>query len=433
MSKAESKYMRIRDFVSSGRGQVIVAFGFKILTAIGGFGVSWLIARLYGAPGVGLYGNLVNSSVLLSTLSLWGQDYVILRSVASDLKVGDIGAARGIVRGSTRLALTNFCVVMVASLCAYSFLSKDARFGGHTTLIFTLLPATLGLILMRTGAWALRAMGSIVESQGIEGPVSTGWVLLALLAFVIAFGSVPVWTLGPIYASSALASAAVAWTLYSRRTKAWPAASSIPAKHLLAIGTPMLISTVSNMATEWAALTSTSLATGNSGAGQLRIALQIMSAVSLVTAAFDSVLGPQIAGAWRIGDHARIKSLYRRATAGIVVLASPLLGCALFAPGLLMGLFGPDFRDAGMVLRVLAIGQLVSVAGGPVGTVLVMSRHDKWMVAYGIAGMVVMAIIAGLAVPHWGAVGGAWVVAGTMIFRRISAGLIVRYVAGVKL
>lgn len=423
----------VRSSLTRTRLQVMAGFGLKIAAALSGFLLSWLIARFYGASGVGIYAVATTTVILLSNLATWGHDYLVLRGVAAETKVQNFAAARALVLSVGRDAL------IAASICAgllllfHGPLSEMVDNGQSRTMLLCVVPALLGWVGVRTGAWALRGSGNMIVSQFLEGPATIWLSLIVVGALALSQQLPPIWGIGIIYAAAQVTAAIAAWTLMRRHMRSWPSGPLLGMRSLYVAGFPLLVSTFSIAATEWVATLATSASAGPAAAGQLRAALQLISIVAWVALAFDGVLGPQIAAAWRVRDLASIRRIYRKATLGMVVLASPLLLFELFAAEWLMGIFGAEFVGGADALRVLAVGQLLALAGGPVGTILTMTSQGRWIMVYSVTGVIVMVALAALAVPAFGVAGGAAVVAGATLFRRICAGLIVRYAAGIRL
>ena len=62
----------------------------------------------------------------------------------------------------------------------------------------------------------------------------------------------------------------------------------------------------------------------------------------------------------------------------MVIAAPVLLVCALF-PGWVLHWFGEEFRAGALLLRVIALAQLVNVVTGSVGFLLNMTCHERLM------------------------------------------------------
>lgn len=419
-------------------GQVVAAFALKVVAAVLAFGLSLLVARIYGPAGVGIYAVAVTTITLVGNLSLLGQDFVMLRSVAAELAQGQQAVARGVVARSRQITLFTAAAAVLLLLLAWQPLAGivgDDRLG--PTLV-AVLPGLLGLTMMRMASWALRASGDVVRSQVLEGP-ATNLLALALLGIcVLAVPSLPgstlpVWVAAACYAVSMLLVALLGWGFWRQRVAGWPAPIPQAARPLLLAGLPMTVSVLANFATDWAATLSTSHFLGPEVTGQLRVALQVTALFNLINVAFDAMLGPQIAAAWRLEDRARVERICGLSTLGMVGMALPLFLAVMLAPEWILGLFGAEFRDGAPMLRILAVGQLIALAGGPVGTILIMSGHDRWLMISSLSSLAVLALLCLVAVPMLGPVGGAVAVAGTMLYRRVIAALVVRFALGLKL
>jgi O-antigen/teichoic acid export membrane protein len=72
-----------------------------------------------------------------------------------------------------------------------------------------------------------------------------------------------------------------------------------------------------------------------------------------------------------------------------------------------MRIFGEDFVRGGSALAVLAIGQLVNVAVGSAGQILVMTGHQRWEVRIQFAAAVLSIVSLLLLVPRLGVLGAA--------------------------
>ena len=113
----------------------------------------------------------------------------------------------------------------------------------------------------------------------------------------------------------------------------------------------------------------------------------------------------------------------RLAGVGVVLLAVTLIGAEL-----LLGVFGSGFSDAAGPLRVLAVGQFVVLAGGPVTTVLVMVGGERAQARAGwIAVAVLVALLVGL-VPAYGAMGAAIATSTALSTNKLVVALAVRVV-----
>jgi O-antigen/teichoic acid export membrane protein len=97
----------------------------------------------------------------------------------------------------------------------------------------------------------------------------------------------------------------------------------------------------------------------------------------LLLIAINTVTAPRYAAMYHEGRHADLKHLAQSSTMVVLFIALPLVGLMCAFPSPIMSLFGDDFRDASVLLVVLAIGQLANAATGSVGYLLIMSGHQR--------------------------------------------------------
>lgn len=102
------------------------------------------------------------------------------------------------------------------------------------------------------------------------------------------------------------------------------------------------------------------------------------------------------------------------------------------APEPVLSIFGPDFVAASAALRILALGQLVNLATGSVGTILIMTGHQRISLLNSVAGAVMVVILGLILIPRYGATGAAAAASITMAIRNISATYLVWRFVGVN-
>jgi O-antigen/teichoic acid export membrane protein len=123
--------------------------------------------------------------------------------------------------------------------------------------------------------------------------------------------------------------------------------------------------------------------------------------------AVSTIAAPMMAAAF-YGERLReAGAILRRASLVAVAGSLPLFAVMLLLPSLPLGFFGPQFLDAKPLLRILAFGQFVNAATGPVGFALVMTGREQPF-AWATAGAAVLNVIGNfLLIPLYGAVGSA--------------------------
>jgi O-antigen/teichoic acid export membrane protein len=98
----------------------------------------------------------------------------------------------------------------------------------------------------------------------------------------------------------------------------------------------------------------------------------------------------------------------------------------LAVPGLVMGLFGPDFTEGATVLRILVLGYVFYTAFACTSEALMMSGHGRTLRRIRFLTLGVCLLMSATAIPLFGAIGAALATAVTMSLSALATGLAVR-------
>lgn len=108
-------------------------------------------------------------------------------------------------------------------------------------------------------------------------------------------------------------------------------------------------------------------------------ATRIALLVSFFLSAINTVIAPKFSELYTKKNFGQLVYLTRYFTLFILIVTSPIFIVLIFYGDWVMSMFGDDFAKGGIVLSVLACGQLVQTAAGPVAYLLMMSGHEKDM------------------------------------------------------
>lgn len=402
--------------------QTLAAFGVKLAGAATSFLFNFLIARHFGAVGTGGYALALTTATVTGTLSLFGLDYILLRTVAGDLKVGAIAEARGTVRTITRgvIGISLAMSVLLAIAGAPLLLqlvghAEDAHILGFAA--FGVLP----FAMTRLAAAALRGSGGVVMAQWVDGPLATTMSLAGLIGIILFAGGTGVETLFIVYIATTVAAGAFAWLLYARKARRWPRAAAVPLPPLLGQSWKISLVVLSMLLADWVILLMLGANFSTAQIGQFRTAWQITSLIGLIVVTFDSVAGPRVAAAHRVGETQGIYRIWRQSVLVMVAMSAPLLVVTIFFPAWLLQFFGADFVPAAPALQVLALGQLVNIVTGPVGSILMMTGREVWSLRISAGAFVILVVLGLTLIPSFGLIGAALTTSLTMVFRNSAA------------
>lgn len=116
---------------------------------------------------------------------------------------------------------------------------------------------------------------------------------------------------------------------------------------------------------------------------------------------------PKLARAISKGDHDSAQSMYRSATAWLVLLVWPFYLVLAFASEPLLRLFGSEYEAGASVVVILALTMLVATACGMVDVVLTMAGRTTWNLYNVLVALVVNVALDLILIPDLGILGAA--------------------------
>lgn len=401
------------------RFQALLAVALKGGAAASALLLQWLIARVYGPEGTGLFALMATTAVFIGVLAVAGQDFIALRNVAGDLAEGKPASARAHARASIRIAA--LCAVLGTMALVAAALAYAPFEPSMTRMLLLATPVVAALSLGRVFAFVSRAGGRVLASQLPDGPITSA-VCVALLALALAIGGTPPsWTLGAVYGAAYLAALVFAAWLYRAVRREWPAPDqAVGLRPILLAGLPLMLANALPYFSDWLIIFTTTALFGSEAAGQIRIVTLFLSVMYLVTIALDSVLSPAIAAAVRLRDKVRARRLYRNYTLLALALNVPLIAVGIGFPKLFLGLFGPGFVAIAPALTIATALQTLSILLGPAGILLIMAHRERLALVVNAVGLGLLAIGCALVIPAWGAFGAALVGATILLGKRLT-------------
>ena len=396
--------------------QMLVAFTIKILGAVASFGLSVVIAREYGPSGAGAFGLLTTTLQLSATVCLVGLDFVLIRTIAGDLKENAKSLARGSINVVTKFTIMNSVVMWL--ILSFVVLPMMREFLGSTATS-ALYAATWGVIpvlAIRIVSAVLRGSGRVLLGQILDGPVSTGLTLVALSLWAVA-GRPTIVTAGQLYVTMIMATVVVGALVGLKDVVSWGAPRQQSLKPMLASGWKIALIVLIGWSVDWLILMALARHRSTADVGLYRTAWQFASLFSVLVIATEAVMGPRIAAAWRLKDRGSVRSIYRQTSLILTFLALPLLLVCLVFPQWLLGFFGPEFEAGTPVLRVLAFAQFISVATGPTGSILIMTGNERSALYIALSSILLAALLIMLIIPIYGLLGAALTSACAIILR----------------
>lgn len=186
-----------------------------------------------------------------------------------------------------------------------------------------------------------------------------------------------------------------------------PRVSSVPRREVFAFSSVMLFVGFMNYSLSISDRVMLGILGTSTDVGIYNIAFLISNILALVFMGFNASFAPVISELYHNGRIQELKSLYSSLTRGILVIILPAF-CWLVGFGDdLLTVFGREFTAGYAALIVLSVGVVVRCTVGTVGTMLVMTDHQRYNAANIIAVTGMNVVLNLLLIPRYGLLGAA--------------------------
>lgn len=408
----------------------------KLVYAALSFVIGVTLARLLGAEGYGIYTYVFALVSLLSIPAEFGLPNLVVRETAKALARQEWGAIQGVWRWAGKIvAVLTATLVLGAGVVVVIW---GDRFSREQLVILSWGLALVPLVALGDlrGA-ALRGLNRVIQGQLPEQALLPGFYFLFILgtAFFLSAGNLtPAMAMSLQVLAAALAFAIGAWLLWRATPLEVRRAKPVyEGRRWLASTLPLAFLGGMQLINNRTSILILGLFVNSAQVGIYRTAEQMSSLVSLGIQAINVVVAPQIARLYAVGDKTRLQRLATASTRMVLSLTMPVVVIfLLFGKPLLKLVFGAEFVPAYGPLSILALGQLINSAAGPVGMLLIMTGHERETARGRAVSAVVNVTLNLLLIPPFGIAGAAVATAVSLITWNALLWLAVRRRLGIK-
>jgi O-antigen/teichoic acid export membrane protein len=419
------------DAPAMARGAAANVAGALLTTGLS-FALVLLITHTISKTSFGLF-TIASTVILIAQVpALLGLDTGTVRFVALGASADDELAARGslqsaLLLGAVSSALLMAAIVWAAPWIADSFFHKPGS--AHLMRIAALaLPA---LVLVRIVISGLQGLGVMTYSAWL-GPIR-GAVNIA--------SAVPLLAVGLAATGLAWASAITAWVtlltgvallLRAHPTALRPAPTHWEYGRVLRFSLPQTLTATLLYLMLW---TDTLLLGRLGAAGEVavyRVAQNLLSPAQTISTSTGQMFAPRIAAEDAHGDRATLGTMLKRVTYWNVALSLPVFLVLLLVPGPLLDLFGRGYDRGATALAILAAGQLVNAATGPLGQVINMSGRPYVTMTNNAAVALLNLVGCIVLIPRYGITGAALSTTASIVAVNLLKLVQVRFLFGIN-
>ncbi len=368
-----------------------------------------VFARMLGADLLGVYVLASTTLLFVSLVASMGIGHTLVRFVPVSLSRGNKSGAAGVFRAGTRLVMAASVAFAVLLFVLRGVLSgpvfKEPRLAGIMPIVaIGTLGATFQLVLGQT----LRALRRTAQESfclEIVNKTSKLAIFLALAGLGLGLKGITI-----AFVAAYFISAGTMLILILRQAPyllSGPASLPAPRREIAAFASMMLFVGFMNYSLSISDRVMLGILGTSQDVGIYNTAFLISNVLALVFMGFNASFAPVISELYHNNKRLELRSLYSSLTRGILIIIIPAF-CWLIGFGDdLLRVFGPEFVGGYVALVVLGVSVVVRCLVGTVGTMLVMSGHQKFNAANIV---IVTAMNVGLnllLIPRYGLLGAA--------------------------
>lgn len=325
--------------------------------------LSILIARLLSQDAAGVYFTGMTVVAVLAIVLRCGLDQLIIRAAVDPDR-----AARVFV--GYAIAMLLMYAVLVLPL-AYGV---DAIWGAH-------IPPSLWMFVHCSPAVAIIWLAAGYAKARGHAPLANfleaGTVPTLLIAVLVSTSGVDLRYSSLAYAAVTVLVAVMAafMIVLSRGRK--PSAE-LPRTGDFREGSSIMTATLLDFCVIWCSGLALTIASSMEAVAEFHVAQRLAILISFVLIVINSISAPVYARAFGRQDLSAVVDVYRYSSMLALAVAVLPLALYLLFPQFWLSLFGEVYRSAYLLLIVLALGQLVNVATGSVGYLLMLSGNARY-------------------------------------------------------
>jgi len=326
---------------------------------------TFLVARLLGPAALGIFSVAWAMTDLVSKIGIFGLDGTIITFIARAEAAGDHARSCALFRlavllGVLQCALLAGISIMFVRLFGVR-LGLDPQMAAALSVMLCAMPAVALYRINTAVSRGMKVMRHDIFSRGITETIVTTLAFLAALwlglktfapeiaviAGMGASGVVALFLAASLFRSAPPRPETLFYRIESRRLLAY--AAPISAYDLLnAVIVRLDVVMLGCFVGRAPGVTLTTL-------GIYGAAVEVAGGLRKVNQAFNPIFAPIVAGLTVDGDQAHAATAFSRVSQWMLWILLPLVAVMVFAGSVILGIYGPAFRQGGMWLGIVAL------------------------------------------------------------------------------
>jgi len=425
------------DFVKLLKGSGLV-MGFKVLGAIAGFAITYVITTNFSADGYGVFELCLTLLTILSMFSRAGIDSALVRFIPEFKDKNDEQSLKKVYALTMMIALPASVVFSVAlyffaEQVAVGFGSADLATGFRYVALVIPFSTWLGL-----NSEAFRGMKNMIAYSFYQ----RGTVLVLAIAAIyflmaqdFAAENTPFVAFGIGVISLSIIAGIVAplkiKNLISEKFHVEKSHKAFNLSALSVVAFPMLLSTTMFIIMNWTDTIMIGIYLKEWEVGVYRLAFKVAALITFAQFAVSSIAAPMFSSYKTNNDIQGMKKITRNIGFLNILISTPIFLVIIIFPDFILGIFGDKYSDFGSLpLIILAVGAIINAVCGPVMYLLNMTGREGDVRNILLVSSIANFILNLIFIPRFGLIGAACATALSTILWNILGVIKIKQVYG---
>ncbi|TAN62054.1 flippase, partial [bacterium] len=356
----------------------VVGFFWRVAGAALQFFCNVFIARLLGVSHMGAYMLAFTIAVVASTVGRLGLDQSMLRFIAVYAGRKEWDKLKGVYTRGMLLTLAVSAFITLLLLLASPWLSITIFKQKELTIPMMLMslsivPSALSNVI----SGSLQALKRIQNSTLVQVVLSPAVNIVLLWLFVSAgYGVAGAVVAYVVSAVLVFLAGALLWRLAVPELKTAPSSGAITTSALMKVSMPLAWTSVMIIFMGMAGTLILGALRTPAEVGVYSAALRLSLVPNYILIAVAAISAPKFAALYDSGDVATIERISKHSIRLMLLFSAPILIMSVFAPGIMMRLYGSGFSAGASSLVILSLGQALFIAIGLAGQLLIMTGKE---------------------------------------------------------
>lgn len=387
---------------------ILLAFFLKGISAVLFLLSNIVLARVIGINAAGVYFLSFSILILLTTISRLGVDNVALRLVSAGVATGKQEEAGRVFSNGTVICSLASLVIGTATFFLAGFIANNLFSLPELAPVLRVMSVSVPLFALSLfSAEALKGLNAIwcsllIQDKGVIVPL----VFLILITLCSGDNGATCAATALFFAcATAFFVGLMCWRKYYGPTPIrvdWPGC-----RNLLTNGAPLLVAATLNIGMPYISTLILGVWADSADVALFSAACQLATSVALILIAANNVIAPRLAAYYATDKRHKLIPFTLKSGFYLFLLTTPVVIFLLLFGDHVLSLYGAEFADGDAALGILAMAQLIGVAMGPVGYLLMMTNNESMLRNSVVLSAIVNITLNILLIPSFGVLGAA--------------------------